>query len=92
MQIINSYLQQIEEKVNQANQLYQDTNPATFSQNQALAKAEYLKQAKNLMTIAEKTQDNPEFVQAIKCKIQILIDLTKRCKVDKNAPVPVAMP
>jgi effector-binding domain-containing protein len=55
MQLINSYLQQIEEKVNKANQLYQDTNPATFSQNQALAKAEYLKQAKNLMTIAEKT-------------------------------------
>ena len=36
------------------------------------------------MTIAERTQDNPEFTAVLKQKIQILIDTARRCQVDPN--------
>ena len=56
-------------KVNHANALFDDQTPRTFYQNQHEAREIYIKMANNLMLIAEKTADNPEYSKMIKDKI-----------------------
>lgn len=97
-QNINQILKEIEQRVRKANELFSDKSivPDTFYGNQQRAREIYLQQANNLMTIAEKTKDNPDFNQILQTKIGTLILMAKKCQLDPskkaeiiNKPIPL---
>jgi UDP-N-acetyl-D-mannosaminuronic acid transferase (WecB/TagA/CpsF family) len=74
MEKINIIVKNVFHQINIANALFDDQRENKFYENQAKAREIYIVQANNLMKIAEKTKDNPEYTQMLKKKIQTTID------------------
>lgn len=65
---------EIDKRVKHANNLFR-------TQNYAAAREIYLKEADNLMTIAEKTKDeNPDYTAILKQKITMILNQAKKCQ------------